>query len=324
MIDSLELSVPHNTTRQIRNWADVPDKRAEKDQPYIRKANFLFDKKHRRSGKSLNVFVYYGHKHPIRRESQHYKVQFVETHSMTAAQLQDQLHELFVLSDLEIRRLKTMRVDFALDVPWVPIQWFRENCYIPFKQHSDGVRSTESIIRGYTTLVIGKRPDFYKIYDKVKEIKHHKKSSPFMGAISGEPELTLSRIERQCSGVGIPIHLRTFGGLLEGAAEFKPFGLLRFRKNAAKPDSEKWKANKWLKCMGLKAAVDDLGEIAVRKRLNRDGLNKASHYFTRYSDLLCPMGEQLTTEMLQEHYRLSTICQLNPPQTGIRPKRVSV
>lgn len=319
MIDSLELSIPDTTAKQLGTWADVPVKNAGEEQPYIKRASFLYDKKHPRKGPFPQALVFYGHKRPINREHRHHKVQFVRTSTLTEWDIFNYLGHLFVISSSEMCHLKVMRVDFAADVRSVPVQWFRENCYIPRKQSYQELRWVESLVRTNTTIMIGKRPDLYRIYDKVEDIKHRQKVFHHLGQITDKPEPTITRVERQCSGAAVPAQFRTLSGLLDGAADFDPFALLQFQPAPVMPDTQKWNPQKWLMCMGLKAAVEDVGQTLVRKRLNSKGARKGSRNFKKYSDLLQPSGKPLTNEMLKELYRRSTIRQLNQLRNGCRP-----
>ena len=164
MIDALELAVPEHACRRQELWANSPARRIRSKQFYLWQVDFR---------PKLRLIVYYGHGHPIPKKDRHYKLQFVNTATLTEDDFTHQVGQLFLLTESEICSLKVMRVDFAVNVRSVSVQWFRETCVVRCKQTYEEIRRwDECTSPGYTSLKIGKRPDLYRIYDKVDEIKH--------------------------------------------------------------------------------------------------------------------------------------------------------
>lgn len=316
MIDALELAVPWTVPQKHGLWANRPSRDAGPEQPYASKIDFR---------SKLNVIVYSGHRHPIPPAKRHYKLQFTEMRLFTSDDLFYQIGQLFMLGRQQIKQLKVMRVDFAADT-LVPVQWYRENCRAIDKQQYEEIQTWhESTRQGFTTIIFGKRPDLFRIYDKVEETKKgnrkRKETIEFLhpGILTGAPEPTITRVERQCSAAAVPTPLKTLGDLLLHSTDFNPFEKLRFNKCRAFPDTQKWTPHKLLMNLGLKAAVEKEGLAVIRARMNRSG-RKAKQYFDHYSELLHPIAAGMDNETLTGLYQKSTVFQLNVPVNGRRPQ----
>jgi len=139
-----------------------------------------------------------------------------------------------------------------------------------------------------------------------------------MGLVTGKPEPTVTRVERQCSGISIPSGLRTLGDIVANAAEFDPFKAMIFEDAKVQTDTQNWKAQKWLMSLGLKTAVEEYGLTIVRARLNRQA--NAAKFFAKYSELLSSSVEGVNNDSLFRAYQRSTVFQLNLPCDGRRPQ----
>ena len=197
------------------------------------------------------------------------------------------------------------------------MEWFRQHSRVKRKRkpQSYEVCKTESS-KGYvTSVVFGKRPDLYRIYDRVAEKRERGAEVLYDGMFSGAPVPTVTRVERQCSGRAIPKDLATLGGLFDHAAATDPFpGLLCRETEDECVSTEDWPPQKWLMSVGLATVVKQLGEATVRTRLNRTG--NANRFFSRYSDLLRADSAGVTADRLREIYRNGTMKQLNLPVLG--------
>ena len=155
--------------------------------------------------------VYFGHPHPIKREDRHYMVQFHSTGTLTADDFLNCLASAFVLPDRDIRKLKVSRVDLAVDIGGVPVEWFRKHCRVNYKRNSGGYSHWEDNPNRQTTLTFGKRPDRYLVYDKVAEIKNRKNNPHHVLLVRKPgPEPVITRIERECSGRAVPAELSSW------------------------------------------------------------------------------------------------------------------
>jgi hypothetical protein len=197
------------------------------------------------------------------------------------------------------------------------VEWFKRNCRVKSKRSP---RSYEDCNTGawkgiVTSVEFGKRPELYRIYNRVAEKRARGAEVLYDGMSSGAPAPIVTRVERQCSGRAVPKEVATLGDLFEHGADLNPFPNLVCRKTEVKYlSTEDWKPQQWLMSLGLASAVQELGEAVVRARLNQAG--NAKRYFEKYSDLLHVYAPGVTVEGLRDIYRKGTIRQLNIPRTG--------
>lgn len=231
-----------------------------------------------------------------------------------------QIPKYFEISPEEVLDLRVVRVDFAVDIP-ASLDWFRTHAEVKFKQSSEQFPGWGSKTkRGTRTLYFGSHTDYYRVYDKTAE--RIDTDEPFLypggyspGGTRGAPPPTITRIERQCTTRSIPKEVGTLRALLSTAETFDPFTRLVLHAGEGKPTMEGWDAQKWLGCLGLKAAVDETDIPTVRKRLNSLSGNKAYRYFKQYSDLLNAQPG-VSKVHLVKYYFQTTQRQLYPSVPG--------
>jgi len=72
--------------------------------------------------------------------------------------------------------LELIRVDLAADIPRVSVPWFLSHTRAKFKRfHNAGMGGFEYQQmgqKGVQTLYLGRRPNMFRIYDKVAELRH--------------------------------------------------------------------------------------------------------------------------------------------------------
>ena len=88
---------------------------------------------------------------------------------LTAEDLVLQIERCFDIESLDILELRVSRIDFTADVKDLPVEWFRRHRRVRQKRLSTQWREVTK--SGVTSLEIGKRPDLYRIYNKVQERK---------------------------------------------------------------------------------------------------------------------------------------------------------
>jgi hypothetical protein len=265
----------------------------------------------------LALRVHHNFRVPIAKGRRHLKIDFTDTRLLSADDLLWRLTSLFRIRREDALRFHIARIDFAADVYGVPVEWFRRHCWVKRKRkpQSYEVCKTESSKGSVTSVVFGKRPDLYRIYDRVAEKQERGAELLYDGMFSGAPVPTVTRVERQCSGRAIPKDLATLGGLFDHAAAADPFPrLVCTETKDAYVSTEDWKPQKWLMSVGLATAVKQFGEATVRTRLNRAG--NANRVFSQYSDLLRADPAGVTADRLREIYRNGTLKQLNLPFLG--------
>ncbi|HWR14165.1 MAG TPA: hypothetical protein VN577_05025 [Terriglobales bacterium] len=231
---------------------------------------------------------------------------------LTATDIEAVVSKYFDIPSEVVSTVKVIRVDFAVDVG-IPVSWFRTHAEVMYKQNSEMFPGwNEQRKRGVLTLQFGSHGDLYRIYDKTAQRIDRKEPLVYanMGTKPRPPIVT--RIERQCIGRTVPKEVQTLGGLLSRAVELNPFVRLVLHSEHAEPMNEDWDAQKWICCLGLRAAVELLGGVpAVRKKLNDLGNGKAARYFRNYSDFL-KKEPGVTSSQVGLLYKRSTLRQLFP------------
>jgi len=327
MIDALELQVPWDISPRQTFWFNrrrsIPRKSAY--------TTLLYDQvvqKFGIDGKPLakptilqNALLYTGYEkqRSFSRPKGH-KLEFKRTRYLTAEKIVRKVREYFDISAEQALDLRVVRVDFAVDIP-ASLDWFRRHAEVKFKQSSEQFPGWKAgAKRGTRTLYFGSKTDLYRIYDKTAQ--RIDTGEPFLypggyspGGMKDAPPPTITRIERQCTTLCVPKEVGTLRALLSAAVTFDPFARLVLHGGDGKPTMEGWDAQKWLCCLGLKAAVDETDIPTVRKRLNSLSGKKASRYFERYGDLLNDQPGVSKAHLLK-YYLQTTQGQLYPTAPG--------
>src|SRR5262249_13976962 len=154
---------------------------------------------------------------------------------MSYAGMQNEIERIF---DIDARRLPLMRLDLAADVRDVSVDWFVRHVRARFKRWACDIGQVECEASQYArmglqqiqTYYLGKRPNCFRVYDKLAEYRHQyakltRRASdaaelPTFEEAYGYPEtgLILTRVERQMGGGRVPACIDTFGKLKASAA----------------------------------------------------------------------------------------------------------
>jgi len=104
---------------------------------------------------------------------QEHKLEFLEVGRQSFGDVLDELSQMFDADPLKKHKesFGTMRVDVAVDLPDVPVSFFRERTRVDFKRFGAqvGKHGEEWQMlgkRGVETIMSGKRPNCYRVYDK--------------------------------------------------------------------------------------------------------------------------------------------------------------
>jgi hypothetical protein len=257
------------------------------------------------SVRDLRQFGYQAvlHMSCLRGKEGNHKLALVDTGTMKYGQMAREVERIF---DVDARRLSVMRVDFAADVRGVPVSWFAGHVRARWKRFVCDIGKTESFENEYTrmggqqveTFYLGKRPNCFRIYDKIAEYKHQyahltwraldAAELPAFEAVYGYPEtgLTLTRVERQIGGSRVPTQIDTFGKL-KRSAEFNPFDKLDFLASGkSEPSVHEYGLSRYAVGMWLRSAIEELGIHRVRSFVNAHSGGHASRFFSQYRDFL--------------------------------------
>jgi hypothetical protein len=229
-----------------------------------------------------------------------------------------------------------MRIDFAVDILNVALQWFRETVRVEnkrFRAAVTGERFYSEMGTGeIQTLYFGKRPNVIRIYDKQAEYKKQYRDllrslqrggehsnvmanlpPTFESIFHSNPDSIVTRVERQIGG-RIPEVIATLGQVIEPGFEYRPFTKLKILDHAATPELD---ANLPFetRCTGLhlrSIAVND-GMQALNAFLSKYSNGNTAWARRKYQAFLpsasSPMG--LTEAAIQSRFALSMDRQLN-------------
>lgn len=252
-----------------------------------------------------------------------HKLELLDTGKKSYSDLVAQVESAF---EANPEHLEIMRIDLCADVPGTPVMWFQPRVRIKYKRlgHEIGKLEYDKIGRtGVETLSAGKRPNIFRIYDKVAESKMQfrkmlRKANTdaepptFEEEFGFAPDAVLTRVERQIGGARIPDCISTFGKLAY-APEFNPFTPLEITSGtgAEMPPIQEAGLDEWLKGTRLNELAHEMGMQQLRGFMNKHSNGNAARYFEKYGKYFPQSGEQaLTSERIYEIYRKSVIRQL--------------
>ena len=259
-----------------------------------------------------------------------HKIELIDVGKMSRA---DILREITSIFDIDAEGLATMRVDFAIDIPDYPLQWFRETVRVEnkrFRAAVTGERFYSEMGTGeIQTLYFGKRPNLIRIYDKQaenrKQYRDLKRSMERSGADTStmptfesifgtSQDAVVTRVERQIGG-RIPPEIATLGQVIDPASEYRAFTKLKILDHAAMPEQDS----------SLPFETRCTGEFLRHMALN-DGMQAVNAYIAKHSNgntawarrkyqRFLPSASspfRLTQAALQSHFAASMDRQLRP------------
>lgn len=288
-----------------------------------------------------------------------HKLEIVDVGQKTLRNVFDIVREVF---DIDPASLELMRIDLAIDIENVSVEWFRKNVRASYKRLSSridkntrkelefvGIDTAES-----ETFYIGKRPNCYRIYNKVVEMHRRwkklclqcerfnrqldnfalaestrtfaERTPPSFAefcAAEGfllKPGVIVTRVERQFGGGRIPSELSTLGGL-QCLPTFDPFDALQIVVGSLptlQTDPGAIPMRDWLAVKGLDALIKEQGSVqsatAIVRRYAR-GNGK------RILDTLVPhlpqTGFPVDSAFLRKSFQSTVTRQLQSPASAI-------
>ncbi len=321
MIDKVEVRVPAQAQFSKEFGSLYRELRCSRVDPFR-------DSRHYTSAGDLRPFGYEAilHMGCTRDKKGNHKLELLDTGTMSYAGMHNEIERVF---DLDARRLDLMRLDLAADVRAVPVEWFMRHVRARYKQWVCDIGQVDSEIREYArmgrqqvqTFYLGKRPNCFRIYDKIAEYHHQytqltRRASdaaelPSFEEAYGYPErgVTLTRVERQMGGGRVPAHIDTFGKLKASAA-FNPFERLDFLASGVQePRIENYGLIQYAVGMWLRERAEDIGIHRLRALVNKHSGGHASRTFQEYREFL-PSEGGITAERLYAIYQESVGRQL--------------
>jgi hypothetical protein len=214
-----------------------------------------------------------------------HKLSIVGVSRMT---IQDVAALIVKVFDCDPWDLRLARVDFAIDLPTVSMDWIRAHARVPHKHWKDerGFDERSAGLEQGKTLYIGSSADLFRFYDKGAQLARQ--------AAFAEPQLErsrvrgpLTRIERQLRTGRIPDVVSSLAKLEANALSFDPFAPLSFATGGkVNPRMEDYSAVECLAGDGLRNRIVKHGFAKTWEMLNSSSRGNASRIFKRLADFV--------------------------------------
>jgi hypothetical protein len=253
-----------------------------------------------------------------------HKLELLETGHKSFTQLVSEITRIFAVEPMQ---LETMRVDLTADVVGVPVSFFQDTLRAAYKQVANDIEKADQFTRmgrgEIQTLYLGSRPNCFRIYNKIAELKRRyaalkrneseEQPLPSFEEMYGYPSegFVLTRVERQYGGCRIPTELSTLRALKENALAFDPFGSLEFVAGGQpEPSPDAHDLMKFLAGLGLRQLIHEQGMQRTRRFVNKKSRGNAARTFRELSDFLPSSHEGFGIPNLTSQYRESVQRQL--------------
>ena len=216
------------------------------------------------------------------------------------------------------------RVDFAIDVHGIPIEWFRAHVRVRGKQRYKEHPAPEQPMGNATgmTLYMGGRHDLFRFYDKSAQLVA--RFGPRVGRVdrSAKDDVPTTRIERQLRTSAIPTAISTLEGLRINASQFDPFKSVSFAPGGtSEPQIRNYPIRAYLEGAGLRALIGRWGLAETWKIINKRSGGNASRTFSRLADFIPSNPQGLAVPNLLDLHRSSTSHQLGGASNRIHLER---
>jgi hypothetical protein len=253
-----------------------------------------------------------------------HKVELLDTGKKSLAFMVSEIEEIF---DVNPMKLAIMRVDLAADVEGVPVWFFQDTLRASYKQVANDIERADLFIRmgrgEVQTMYLGGRPNLYRIYNKIAELKHQYDALVRKAGINGPIQsfedlngypsegLVLTRVERQIGGSRVPDQISTLELLRKNAMDFDPFERLEFLTGGKpEPNPDDYDITTYFAGLGLRATALTLGMQRTRRLINRKSRGNAARVCRKFSEFLPPVADEFAVPPLRDLYRKSVERQL--------------
>ena len=249
-----------------------------------------------------------------------HKLELVDTGRMNYREMLNEVERIY---DCPARTLEVMRVDMCADVPGISVAWLQDRVRVLYKRWGARTQKIEPILmmdmgkRGIETVYFGKKPNCYRIYNKIAELQYQyqhmqrqteSELPTFEQCFGYTDDFILTRVERQIAGGRVQKQIATLGRLQKNAIEFDPFDKLEIVSGGKpEPNVTDYDLSTWLAGKQITAMCRELGMHRLRQFINRHSAGNASRYLRTYRDFLPP-------DALAEELRL------NPTFEGSEPE----
>jgi hypothetical protein len=278
MVDKLDLRIPRHTPFSPSFKRLYPELQALERGPFRTSKYYEYVGDLRQYGHNVRLNLYCQ-----KEKTGNHKLELIDVGEMGRDGI---LREIVQIFDVNPNELEVMRVDFAVDVPVLPVDWYRKIVQVQHKRFRSAVTGERfycEMGKGeIQTLYFGKRPNLIRIYDKKAEYgQQYKKMVRDLGPEFASTFETvfpdaakhsvLTRVERQLGG-RIPLEVSTLGQILKSGHEYQPFAKLKIIDHA-EPLERDESLSFETRCTGL--YLRDLAE--------RDGMQGVKEFIARES-----------------------------------------
>ena len=239
------------------------------------------------------------HAHCKHGEAGDHKLELVDTGLRSFQELMREVESIFQVYP---STLGIMRVDFAVDVIGLPVLFFQDSARAAYKRIVAEFENAEQFVRigqrDLETIYLGKRPNCYRIYNKIAEYKSQYAklrrklpgvSLPPFEELYGYPQngAVVTRVERQYGGSRIPKEISTISNLRENFQTIQPFDPLEFLLSGVPaPDPDQYDLATYLKGLGLRQLIGDLGLHRARRFINKQSPGNAARILKKLGEFV--------------------------------------
>ncbi len=288
MIDKLDERIPRSTPFMPEFSKVYADLRRDPKGPFREGQHYAVVGDLRRYGFEAVLHMYCKHgKHD-------HKIELVDAGIQSMDFLTHEVRRIFDVPS--VSDLGVMRVDFAVDVPGVPVSWFLSQARVKFKRFHNaitgGLEYQQMGQRGVQTIYFGKRPNCYRIYDKVAEHRHQYQRlkrtiakgvelQSFESLYGIAPNYVLTRVERQIGGGRLPEQIRTIGQLRRHGTDFNPFSNLTLSQAIREPQPSDFRDRmQYMGVMYARELIQQMGQHAFYQWMNTK--HNAKRWWDKY------------------------------------------
>jgi hypothetical protein len=230
-----------------------------------------------------------------------HKLELVDTGAMSYREMLNEVERIY---DCPARTLEVMRVDMCADLPRVSVAWLQDRVRVHYKRWGARAQKIEPILmmdmgkRGIETVYFGKKPNCYRIYNKIAEFQHQYQQMQrhdegdlpsFEQCFGYTPDFVLTRVERQIAGGRVPKNVGTMGRLQQNAVAFDPFDKLEVISGGKpEPNPTDYDLSEWLAGKQLGELCCEWGMHRLRQFINQHSMGNAGRYLRKYRDFLPP------------------------------------
>ena len=264
------------------------------------------------------------HAHCKHGEAGNHKLELLDTGIRSLEELLREIESVFQVSP---STLEIMRLDLAVDVMGVPVSVFQDCARAAYKRIVVDFENAEQFVRmgqrDIETIYLGKRPNCYRIYNKIAEYKTQyakvQRQIPenfvpkFEDLYGYSPEgVVVTRVERQYGGSRIPQQISNVALLRENVETLHPFEPLEFLfTGIPEPDPGFYDLSTYLKGLGLRDLIAKCGLHRARRFINKKSPGNAARILNKLAEFIPSPSPDFSIPDLNELFQQSIRCQLN-------------